>query len=112
MIEMPRSEYPRPQFVRDEWLCLNGNWEFEIDSGDSGLERGFLETSFSDEIVVPFCPESSLSGIENVDFMNVVWYRKTVEVPAGWADKNVNVRWKFNDEQKDLIYEILDEVWG
>jgi len=31
--------------------------------------------------------------------------------PKGWADKNVNVRWKFTDEQKDLIYEIIDGVW-
>lgn len=31
--------------------------------------------------------------------------------PKGWADKNVNVRWKFDDKQKDLIYELIDEVW-
>ena len=36
----PRPEYPRPQFVRADWLCLNGEWQFEIDAGDSGLERG------------------------------------------------------------------------
>ena len=32
--------------------------------------------------------------------------------PKSWADKNVNVRWKFTDEQSDLIYEIIDAVWG
>jgi len=31
--------------------------------------------------------------------------------PKEWADKNVNVRWKFDDEQKDLIYELIDEIW-
>ena len=31
--------------------------------------------------------------------------------PKEWADKNVNVRWKFSDDQKDLIYEILKEIW-
>lgn len=31
--------------------------------------------------------------------------------PKKWADKNVNIRWEFTDEQKDLIYEILDAVW-
>lgn len=31
--------------------------------------------------------------------------------PRSWADKNVNVRWKFNDKQKDLIYELIDEIW-
>ena len=32
--------------------------------------------------------------------------------PRDWADKNVNVRWKFTPEQKDLIYKLIDEVWG
>ena len=36
---LPRPEYPRPQFVRADWLCLNGEWEFESDPGDSGKER-------------------------------------------------------------------------
>ena len=33
--QIPRPEYPRPQFVRNEWLCLNGPWQFEADPGDS-----------------------------------------------------------------------------
>lgn len=82
----PRPEYPRPQFVRSHWLCLNGEWEFEIDAGDSGLERGLLNRSFSQKITVPFCPESSLSGIGHTDFMNSVWYRRRVMIPADWAD--------------------------
>ena len=40
---VPRSEYPRPQFERESWLCLNGQWEFEIDHGNSGRERGVLQ---------------------------------------------------------------------
>lgn len=31
--------------------------------------------------------------------------------PKAWADKNVNIRWKFTDKQKDLIYELIDEIW-
>jgi hypothetical protein len=31
--------------------------------------------------------------------------------PKDWADKNVNIRWKFNDKQKDLIYELITKVW-
>ena len=58
MSDIPRSEYPRPQFVRDEWLCLNGEWGFEIDQGDSGIHRGLLERELRDTITVPFCPES------------------------------------------------------
>ncbi|MQA78987.1 MAG: beta-galactosidase [Streptosporangiales bacterium] len=86
---VPRPEYPRPQFVRDEWLCLNGTWAFEIDRGDSGLERGLLDRDLAGEIVVPFCPESELSGIGDPDFHTAVWYRRSVTVPDGWAGRRV-----------------------
>ena len=88
-MQTPRPEYPRPQFVREEWLCLNGRWQFEIDQGDSGLERGLLERDLSAAITVPFCPESRLSGIENHDFLNAVWYRRRVQIPAAWAGRRV-----------------------
>ena len=78
-LAIPRPEYPRPQFVRDAWLCLNGTWQFEIDAGDSGLER-----PLGHEITVPFCPESTLSGIDNQDYLNAVWYRREVRVPEDW----------------------------
>lgn len=81
---LPRDEYPRPQFVRDQWLCLNGEWQFEIDSGDTGLERGLLTRPLADSINVPFCPESQLSGIGNQDYLNAVWYRREVVVPEQW----------------------------
>jgi beta-galactosidase/beta-glucuronidase len=84
---IPRPEHPRPQFVRPDWVCLNGEWEFEIDAGDSGLERGLLERPLRDRILVPFCPESPLSGIGNEDFMEAVWYRRAVTIPAGWEGR-------------------------
>lgn len=87
--ETPRPEYPRPQFVREDWLCLNGTWRFEIDRGDSGLERGLKDAELSGEIVVPFCPESELSGIGDVDFMAAVWYRRKVRIPAEWSGRKV-----------------------
>ena len=86
---IPRSEYPRPQFVRPDWLCLNGEWEFEIDGGDSGLARNLISRHLSDKIVVPFCPESALSGIGYTDFMLAVWYRKEVTVPDDWKGRHV-----------------------
>ena len=87
MSQIPRSEYPRPQFVRSDWLCLNGEWQFELDQGDSGLERGLLQRELSDRILVPFCPESELSGIGNHDFLEAVWYRREVTIPAAWAGR-------------------------
>ena len=89
MFDMPRNEYPRPQFVREDWLCLNGEWQFEIDQGDSGIDRGLRNRELNSQIIVPFCPESKLSGIENHDFYNAVWYRKRVTIPADWAGKRV-----------------------
>lgn len=85
---IPRAEYPRPQFLRDSWINLNGEWEFEIDYGKSGMDRKFYEReSLNDKIIVPFCPESELSGINHKDFMHCVWYRKNIEIPAEYSDK-------------------------
>lgn len=86
---IPRGEYPRPQFVREDWLCLNGEWEFEIDTGDDGLVRGMLHRSLKARIIIPFCPESVLSGIGNTDFMDAVWYRRTVTIPSAWAGRDL-----------------------
>ena len=77
-----RSEYPKPQFMRENWLNLNGEWQFEIDNSNSGEERKLFNEAqdFSLKINVPFCPESKLSGVENVDFMNSVWYKREFEI--------------------------------
>lgn len=84
---VPRAEYPRPQFVRPGWLCLNGTWRFEIDQADSGFERGLVEGALGGEILVPFAPESELSGVGADDFLEAVWYRRTAEVPGEWAGR-------------------------
>lgn len=83
-MEISRQEYPRPQFVRDDWENLNGQWEFDMDLSDSGEERGMAKADavYTQKINVPFCPESELSGIGNKDFMAAVWYRKKIQIPA------------------------------
>jgi len=86
---IPRPEYPRPQLVRPRWLTLNGTWQFEVDRGDSGLERGLRERQLDSSILVPFAPESTASGIGDVDYLHAVWYRRTVRIPADWADDDV-----------------------
>lgn len=94
---VPRSEYPRPQFVRRDWLCLNGPWQFEIDQGDSGLERGLVGRRLADEIIVPFCPESKLSGVGNTDFLNAVWYRREVVIPKAWQGRRILLHFQASD---------------
>ncbi|NYI70095.1 beta-galactosidase/beta-glucuronidase [Naumannella cuiyingiana] len=86
----PRPEYPRPQFRRERWLSLNGTWRFQRDPSDSGLERGLLGADFAETIVVPFAPESELSGIGDPDFCEAVWYAREIAVPDEWpADGRV-----------------------
>ena len=84
---VPRAEHPRPQLVRPDWITLNGAWQFEIDRGDSGLERGLLERDLAREILVPFAPESQASGVGDTDFLEAVWYRRTVTIPAEWTGR-------------------------
>jgi beta-galactosidase/beta-glucuronidase len=86
----PRPEYPRPQWTRAEWANLNGEWEFQEDPGLSGeRKRWGSGVGFSQRILVPFAPESRLSGIAKTDFMPCVWYRRSFEVPAEWEGKRV-----------------------
>ena len=86
-MNIPRPEHPRPQFVRDTWMNLNGTWDFLFDFGNSGRDRGLWkdenfdaareESRFPVTITVPFCPESRLSGIGYTDWIAAVWYRRT-----------------------------------
>ena len=90
MNSIPRPEYPRPQCVRPGFMNLNGTWQFEIDQGASGRARGLTEKNPLDgEILVPFCPESALSGVNYKDFMRAVWYRRAFTLPEEAAGKRV-----------------------
>ena len=76
-MNIPRAEHPWPQWERANWMNLNGTWEFEFDFGASAIERKLWEKEkFDREIIVPFCPESKLSGICYTDFINGVAYRR------------------------------------
>ena len=87
---IPRCEHPRPDRQRAEWLSLNGEWDFEIDNAIVGEAKKFYERdSLDGKITVPFCPESKLSGVGHTDFMNAVWYRRSIEIPKEWCGKRV-----------------------
>lgn len=74
-----RLEYPRPQFRRDDWIALNGVWEFEFDDDDSGVARNLPagRTALSGTINVPFTYEYEASGIGETQPHEIVWYRRT-----------------------------------
>ncbi len=77
-----RCEHPKPQFERENWISLNGEWDFAFDFSNSGIERKMYVMSdensklFDKKINVPFCPESRLSKIEYRDFIPACWYRR------------------------------------
>ncbi len=77
---IPRSEHPRPQRMRENWQNLNGEWQFAFDEARSGKARGLYKEGvpLDGTITVPFCPESTLSGIGHTDFISGVWYKRTV----------------------------------
>ncbi len=89
-MSIPRPEHPRMQFFRPDWINLNGEWSFALDLGRSGVEQGWTEsTGFPGRITVPFCPESSLSGVGHTDFIESMFYHRELEIPAKWESKRI-----------------------
>ena len=87
---IPRPEYPRPQFVRAEWLNLNGVWEFAFDDTDEGVAAGWpLGLPLNRQITVPFPYQCELSGINDKSVHDVMWYARDFEVPAHWRGMDV-----------------------
>ena len=89
---VPRPEHPRPDAMRDNWMTLNGQWEFEIDRKADGCARGLISGKvLASKIVVPFCPESKLSGLGlgNREYFTSVWYRRTAELPESMKGKRI-----------------------
>ncbi len=89
--QIPRPEYPQPQFERELWLNLNGTWEFEFDDANKGLEEDWANTRtrFSRTILVPFAFETAKSGIGDTSFHPWVWYRRTFALPPAWQGRRV-----------------------
>jgi len=89
--EVPRPEHPRPDRVRAEWQTLNGTWEFDFDEADRGLAEGWFRgtRALSRTILVPYCPESRLSGIGDTSPHEVVWYRRSFTVPDAWRSRRL-----------------------
>ena len=80
---IPRPEHPNPEWERASFVNLNGEWEFEIDSASSGIDRALhTKEHLSGKITLPFCPESPLSGVGNRDFMAAVWYKRSIKITA------------------------------
>ncbi len=101
--EIPRPEHPRPDFMRQPWVNLNGTWRFTFDPRNVGeqdrwhrvthpelrTQAGILNSDpFGDHIVVPFPWESALSGIGETEYKGAAWYQRLLEVPEAWASED------------------------
>ncbi len=91
---IPRPEYPRPQFVRaDNWINLNGEWDFQFDDFNIGLrERWYKKQAskkFDQKIMVPFCFQSELSRVNDQEFHDIVWYKKVINLPENFKKKRI-----------------------
>jgi len=78
-------EYPRPQLVRENWLNLNGLWDYAIVGKDAGRPG-----KWDGQILVPFAVESALSGVgKPVGAGNALWYRRSFRIPRTWREGKV-----------------------
>jgi beta-galactosidase/beta-glucuronidase len=79
MLQEDGRAYPRPQLEREDWLSLNGSWDFAIDV-DGGINSP-RDVTWSQTITVPFSPETPLSGIADTGLFRAAWYRRRIHYP-------------------------------
>ena len=84
----PWPQYPRPKLARSQWQSLNGIWTYADASGKGDLSTPPFNQTLSREVLVPFCLESGLSGIQGANTI-YSWYRTTFTVPPNWMGDRV-----------------------
>ena len=103
MNTLPREEYPRPDFVRNSYQCLNGEWDFAYDDQNVGLsEKWFQGKALDKKIIVPYTYLTELSGINEQDFHDVVWYQKEVKVERKISNGRVILHFGAVDYTSDV----------
>ena len=81
--QIPRPEHPKPQFKRENWQNLNGNWNFAFDDQNQGKKNKWYQNKeLEDEIIVPFTFETEASGIADRSEHNYIWYQRSFKIEA------------------------------
>lgn len=108
--ENPWNVYPRPKLKRDSFYSLNGKWDFEVS------ENPEIPRNFTREILVPFCPESILSGIDEVfSEENYLFYKTEFSIPADLLNDRIILHFGAVDGETDVFLngkKIGDHVGG
>lgn len=98
-MSIPRTEHPRPDFRRENWLNLNGPWAFGFDDSDAGVREGwFAKETLPLIITVPFCYQSEHSGVEDKSEHPIVWYQRSFALPDAFHQQDVWLRFGAVDE--------------
>lgn len=84
----PWPQYPRPKLARSQWQSLNGLWSYSNASGKHELNNPPFNQTLSQKVLVPFCLESGLSGVQGENTI-YSWYRTTFTVPKDWIGDRV-----------------------
>ncbi|GIJ98269.1 hypothetical protein Aspvir_000385 [Aspergillus viridinutans] len=84
----PWPEYPRPQLERSEWQSLNGIWQYQNASGLEAVQAPPFGQALANEVLIPSCLESALSGIQGNHTL-YSWLSTTFTVPKPWKHQNV-----------------------
>ena len=82
--------YPRPQLKREEWVSLNGRWDFAIDR--EAVWSMPEQVIWDRKITVPFSPETTASGVGDTGFFRAVWYKREFETPPMPGNKRLFLR--------------------
>lgn len=94
---IPLPDYPRPQLVRDSYLNLNGRWDYAITTTDQP------PTSWDGQILVPFSPETALSGVgRRVLPDDHLWYRRQISLPKGFQGGRLLVHFGAVDQDCEV----------
>ncbi len=97
-----RNEYPRPQFQRENWQNLNGEWEFEWNDSQNSNHDDKKPILFTKKINVPFSYQWEASGINDKDVHEILWYRRRFKIKEENQHKNALLCFNAADYQTDV----------
>ena len=99
-----RNEYPRPQFRREDWQSLNGEWEFAFDDENKGIKSGLWQgkKALPLKINVPFTCEYPASGIGDASQHDIVWYRRSFSLAEENRGRRALLCFNAADYQTDV----------